>query len=150
MAILLAEFVPVLTLQQLVVIGTLFAFVVVAGGVIVMRQTMPRPGPRLPGRRSRRCCPTPRSSRRLWLMVNLQVLTWLWFVLWMAFGLLVYLVYGRRNSLLAGDGLRRSPAVIASDTGPGPAPALEASLGHSRRRRAHSAGTPWCGRGRGR
>jgi APA family basic amino acid/polyamine antiporter len=37
----------------------------------------------------------------LWLMVNLRLLTWAWFALWMAFGLLVYLVYGRRNSLLA-------------------------------------------------
>ncbi|HEX4812685.1 MAG TPA: amino acid permease C-terminal domain-containing protein [Nonomuraea sp.] len=34
-------------------------------------------------------------------MVNLRLLTWAWFTLWMAFGLLVYLVYGRRHSLLA-------------------------------------------------
>jgi APA family basic amino acid/polyamine antiporter len=40
----------------------------------------------------------------LWLMVNLRLLTWAWFALWMAFGLVVYLVYGRRHSLLAQGG----------------------------------------------
>ena len=40
-AILLAELVPVLTLEQFVVIGTLFAFMFVAAGVIAMRESMP-------------------------------------------------------------------------------------------------------------
>ncbi|WP_433435961.1 APC family permease [Nonomuraea sp. CA-141351] len=99
-AIVLAEFVPVLTMQELVVIGTLFAFAFVAAGVIVMRRRMPYLergfavplSPLLPGLS---------LVATLWLMVNLRVLTWAWFALWMAFGLLVYLVYGRRHSLLA-------------------------------------------------
>ena len=99
-AILLAEFVPVLTLQQLVVIGTLFAFMFVAAGVIVMRRRMPHLDrgfsvPLSP------FLPALSLLATLWLLVNLQVLTWVWFALWMAFGLLVYLLYGRRHSLLA-------------------------------------------------
>ncbi|MEV0353038.1 amino acid permease [Nonomuraea sp. NPDC050680] len=99
-AILLAELVPVFTLQQLVVIGTLFAFMFVAAGVIVMRRRMPHldRGFRVP---LSPLLPALSLVATLWLMVNLQVLTWAWFALWMAFGLLVYLGYGRRHSLLA-------------------------------------------------
>jgi APA family basic amino acid/polyamine antiporter len=99
-AIVLAEFVPVLTMQQLVVIGTLFAFAFVAAGVIVMRRRMPHleRGFRVP---LSPLLPALSLVATLWLMVNLRVLTWAWFALWMAFGLLVYLVYGRRHSLLA-------------------------------------------------
>ncbi|UBU13423.1 APC family permease [Nonomuraea gerenzanensis] len=99
-AIVLAEFVPVLTMQQLVVIGTLFAFAFVAAGVIVMRRRMPHleRGFRVP---LSPLLPALSLVATLWLMVNLRVLTWAWFALWMAFGLLVYLGYGRRHSLLA-------------------------------------------------
>jgi APA family basic amino acid/polyamine antiporter len=99
-AILLAEFAPVFTLEQLVVMGALFAFLFVAAGVIVMRRRMPGlyrgfSVPLSP------VVPALSLLATLWLMVNLHVLTWLWFGLWMAFGLLVYLVYGRRHALLA-------------------------------------------------
>ncbi|MFF5111241.1 APC family permease [Streptosporangium sp. NPDC000509] len=99
-AILLAELVDVLTLEPLVVIGALFVFIVVAGGVIRMRQTMPElprgfRTPLSPG------LPIATILACLWLMVNLQLITWLYFIIWMAFGVLVYLVYGRRNSVLA-------------------------------------------------
>ncbi|SEG78682.1 basic amino acid/polyamine antiporter, APA family [Nonomuraea solani] len=99
-AIVLAEFVPVLTMQELVVIGTLFAFAFVAAGVIVMRRRMPylERGFRVP---LSPLLPGLSMVATLWLMVNLRVLTWAWFALWMAFGLLVYLLYGRRHSLLA-------------------------------------------------
>ncbi|NUR93597.1 MAG: amino acid permease [Nonomuraea sp.] len=99
-AIVLAEFVPVLTMQELVVIGTLFAFLFVAAGVIVMRRRMPHleRGFRVP---LSPLLPALSLVATLWLMLNLRVLTWAWFILWMAFGLLVYLLYGRRHSLLA-------------------------------------------------
>ncbi|WP_336209270.1 APC family permease [Nonomuraea sp. LPB2021202275-12-8] len=105
-AIVLAVFVPVLTMQELVVMGTLFAFLFVAAGVIVMRRTMPdlERGFRVP---LSPVLPVASLIATLWLMVNLQTLTWAWFALWMAFGLLVYLVYGRRHSLLAAD--QRAP-----------------------------------------
>ncbi|WP_246063393.1 APC family permease [Nonomuraea longispora] len=99
-AILLAEFVPVLTMQEFVVIGALFAFLFVSAGVIVMRRRMPglERGFRVP---LSPVLPALSLVATLWLMVNLRVQTWAWFVLWMAFGLLVYLVYGRRHSVLA-------------------------------------------------
>ncbi|WP_406673874.1 amino acid permease [Nonomuraea sp. N2-4H] len=99
-AIVLAEFVPVVPLRELVVMGTLFAFAFVAAGVIVMRRRMPdlERGFRVP---LAPLLPALSLFATLWLMVNLRLLTWAWFVLWMVFGLLVYLVYGRRNSLLA-------------------------------------------------
>lgn len=102
-AILLAEFVPVLTMQELVVMGTLFAFMFVSAGVIVMRRTMPHleRGFRVP---FSPLVPILSLLVTFWLMVNLQVLTWAWFALWMAFGVLVYLAYGRRRSLLANPG----------------------------------------------
>ncbi|MFG3442892.1 APC family permease [Nonomuraea sp. NPDC047897] len=98
--ILLAVFAPVFTLEQLVVMGALFAFVFVAAGVIVMRRRMPHlergfSVPLSP------VLPALSLLATLWLMVNLHVITWVWFALWMAFGLLVYLGYGRRHSLLA-------------------------------------------------
>ncbi|TMR29982.1 amino acid permease [Nonomuraea zeae] len=99
-AVVLAELVPVLMMQELVVIGTLFAFLFVAAGVIVMRRRMPHleRGFRVP---LSPLLPALSLVATLWLMVNLRVLTWAWFVLWMGFGLAVYLVYGRRHSLLA-------------------------------------------------
>jgi APA family basic amino acid/polyamine antiporter len=99
-AVVLAEFVPVLTMQELVVIGTLFAFLFVAAGVIVMRRRMPHleRGFRVP---LSPLLPALSLVATLWLMLNLRVLTWAWFTLWMAFGLLVYLLYGRRHSHLA-------------------------------------------------
>lgn len=99
-AIVLAEFVPVLTLEQAVVIGTLFAFVFVAAGVIAMRRSMPD----LPrGFRAPLSPAVPMLSiaASLWLMINLQVVTWVWFASWMLIGLSIYLAYGRRNSMLS-------------------------------------------------
>ncbi|MFF4415969.1 APC family permease [Streptosporangium sp. NPDC001559] len=102
-AILMAEFVPVLTLEPLVVIGTLFVFVAVAAGVLRMRRTMPDlpRGFRVP---FSPFVPVASIAACLWLLVNLQIITWLYFAAWMAVGLLVYLLYGRHNSVLAGNG----------------------------------------------
>jgi len=36
----------------------------------------------------------------LWLMLNLTVLTWLRFLVWMIAGIVVYFAYGRGRSLL--------------------------------------------------
>ncbi|MEV5412071.1 amino acid permease [Thermopolyspora sp. NPDC052614] len=107
-ALVLAETVPVLALEQLVVIGTMFAFLFVSAGVIAMGQTMPD----LP--RSFRAplypvVPALSVAATLWLMLNLQVLTWLAFAAWMAVGLLVYVVYGRRHSMLAPGAYERRP-----------------------------------------
>jgi APA family basic amino acid/polyamine antiporter len=44
----------------------------------------------------------------LWLMINLTAITWVRFLVWMALGVVVYFLYGKRHSLVqrrAGDGL---------------------------------------------
>jgi APA family basic amino acid/polyamine antiporter len=43
----------------------------------------------------------------LWLMLNLSVGTWIRFLVWLAIGLVIYLVYGARKSRLReGDRVR--------------------------------------------
>jgi basic amino acid/polyamine antiporter, APA family len=37
----------------------------------------------------------------LWLMLNLTGLTWIRFGIWMAIGVVIYFLYGRRHSVLA-------------------------------------------------
>ncbi|MCG5431617.1 amino acid permease [Mycobacterium sp. MYCO198283] len=91
---------PIKRLEEMVNIGTLFAFVLVSAGVIVLRRSRPdlERGfraplvPVLPILSIVACC---------WLMLNLTGLTWIRFGGWMALGLIVYLVYGRRHSALA-------------------------------------------------
>ncbi|MCO5966984.1 amino acid permease [Actinoallomurus soli] len=91
--------VSVLTLQQMIVIGTLFAFLFVSAGVPVLRRArpdLPR-GFRVPGVP---VTPVLAIAAVGWLMLNLRLRTWEYFGLWMAFGLGVYLLYGRTNSRL--------------------------------------------------
>jgi APA family basic amino acid/polyamine antiporter len=98
---LFAGFVPLTEIAELVNIGTLAAFALVCGGVVVMRYR--EPGMHRPFR-------TPASPlvpvlgvlSCLWLMSNLPLVTWLRFVIWMAAGLVVYFWYARHHSLLAG------------------------------------------------
>lgn len=107
-ALLLAETVRVLTLQQLVVIGALFAYLFVAAGVIVMRQTMPGLpcGFRVP---LFPLVPMLSIACSLWLMFNLMVTTWVYFIIWMAIGVGVYFLYGRYRSTLAPPVMSRVP-----------------------------------------
>ena len=87
------------TFADLANIGTLFAFIVVSAGVLVLRKTQPD---------------RPRSFRVPWcpvmpvisivfclvLMLALPLLTWLRFVIWLVVGLVIYTMFGRRNSVL--------------------------------------------------
>ena len=80
-------------------IGTLFAFVLVSAGVIVLRRIEPdRPRPfRAPW------VPfTPLLSivTCLYLMLQLPVLTWVRFGIWLLIGLGIYFAYGMRHSRL--------------------------------------------------
>lgn len=88
-------------LAELVNIGTLFAFIVVAIGVVVLRRTRPD----LP--RSFRTpwvpwVPLVSVLATFWLMLNLPAETWLRFAIWMALGFVVYFAYGHRHSRLRG------------------------------------------------
>ncbi len=88
------------TLVHLVSIGTLFAFVLVSLGVVVLRRTRPD----LP-----RAFRTPAvwfvavasALLCLYLMLNLTGGTWVRFLVWMAIGIVFYAVYGRTHSRLA-------------------------------------------------
>ncbi|MEX3647598.1 amino acid permease, partial [Mycolicibacterium porcinum] len=91
---------PMGRLEEMVNIGTLFAFVLVSAGVIVLRRTRPdlRRGFRVPWVP---VLPIAAILACLWLMLNLTGLTWIRFLLWMVIGMVVYLAYGRRHSVLA-------------------------------------------------
>ncbi len=95
----IAGFVDLTTLANLVSIGTLFAFVLVSIGVVVLRRTRPD----LP--RAFRTPAAPLVATLsvvlcVYLMLNLTGETWIRFVVWMAIGLVVYFTYGYRRSRL--------------------------------------------------
>ena len=86
-------------LGELVSIGTLFAFVIVSIGVIVLRRTRPdleRPfkTPLVPA------LPIASAVVSLALMAALPWSTWERLIVWMALGLVVYFAYGRTHSKL--------------------------------------------------
>jgi APA family basic amino acid/polyamine antiporter len=90
---------PMSKLEEMVNVGTLFAFVLVSAGVIILRRTRPDlnrgfRAPFVPG------LPILSILACLWLMLNLTALTWIRFVIWMALGLAVYAFYGYRRSVL--------------------------------------------------
>ncbi|HEY0360470.1 MAG TPA: amino acid permease, partial [Mycobacteriales bacterium] len=96
----LAGFVPLGTLANLVSIGTLFAFVLVSGAVLVLRRT--RPDMHRPFRTPfSPVVPVLSVLACLYLMANLSIETWIRFAIWMVLGLLVYASYGRRHARLA-------------------------------------------------
>ncbi|GAA2963650.1 APC family permease [Actinokineospora diospyrosa] len=86
-------------LEEMVNVGTLFAFILVSAGVIVLRKTRPDL------KRSFRVpwvplVPILAIIACVWLMLNLTVLTWLRFLAWMVLGVVVYFAYSRRKSLV--------------------------------------------------
>ncbi|MFF4572836.1 amino acid permease [Streptomyces sp. NPDC001410] len=95
----IAGFTSLSELAELVNIGTLFAFVVVAVGVVVLRRTRPDlhrafRTPWVP------FIPILSVAATLWLMLNLPAETWLRFAIWMVIGCFVYFLYGRSHSRL--------------------------------------------------
>jgi APA family basic amino acid/polyamine antiporter len=92
-----AAFAPIGWVLELTNIGTLFAFVLVALGVIVLRRSEPdRPRPfRTPWVP---VLPLISVAFCLYLMLNLPLLTWLRFGLWMVIGAAIYFLYSVRHS----------------------------------------------------
>ena len=99
MAAAVAGLFPIGLLGQLVSIGTLFAFVIVCGGVLVLRYQrpdIPRPfrTPLVP------FVPIMGVLVCGYLMWALPRDTWLRLIIWMALGISIYFLYGRRHSRL--------------------------------------------------
>jgi len=95
-----AAFAHIAEVVELTNIGTLFAFILVSAGVILLRRAEPdRPRPfRVP---LVPWVPILSIVSCFYLMVQLPWLTWARFALWLALGLLIYFFYGIRNSRLA-------------------------------------------------
>ena len=96
----IAGFIPLGELAELVNIGTLAAFVMVCIGVIVMRRThpdMPRPfvlpgSPLIPVLGALSCGA---------LMIFLPVITWWRFLIWLIIGMVIFFMYSVKHSQLA-------------------------------------------------
>jgi APA family basic amino acid/polyamine antiporter len=109
----LAALVPLSEIVKLVNIGTLFAFVLVNIGVIVLRRTRPdmeRPF-RVP---FSPVFPLIGILMCLYLMKDLPGTTWIRFVVWLLVGLLIYFFYSRHHSRLR---VRQADADAGRDAG---------------------------------
>ncbi len=113
---LFAAFVPARVVGEMTSIGTLFAFILVCIGILVMRKKMPD----LP-----RAFKTPMVPlvpilgiiTCLFMMVFLPMDTWIRLLLWMLIGLDIYLAYGAKNSHLGDGTLERRGMRLARITG---------------------------------
>jgi APA family basic amino acid/polyamine antiporter len=96
---ILTGFLPIGALLHLTNIGTLFAFVIVCGSVLIMRRTNPE------AERPFRCpfvpvVPILGIATCLLLMFSLPAANWWRLIGWLALGLVIYFTYGRHHSLL--------------------------------------------------
>jgi APA family basic amino acid/polyamine antiporter len=100
-----AAFANINEVVDLTNIGTLFAFLLVSAGILVLRAKEPdRPRafrtPFVP------LVPLLSIGFCLFLMVQLPLITWIRFGLWLALGLVIYFLYGYRRSRLRGAAAR--------------------------------------------
>jgi APA family basic amino acid/polyamine antiporter len=113
---LFAAFVPGRIVGEMTSIGTLFAFILVSAGVLVMRYKMPD---------------APRAFRVplvpyipilgilvcLFMMVFLPFDTWIRLLVWMLIGLDVYAAYGLKKSVLNAENKQMKDKTILSISG---------------------------------
>ncbi|RZT38670.1 amino acid permease [Cupriavidus agavae] len=99
----IAGFVPLNVLAELINIGTLAAFTLISIATLVLRRTQPD----LP--RAFRCPGVPvvpllAVAFCVFLMLHLQMLTWIAFIVWLLLGMAIYFLYSRRNAVLHNHG----------------------------------------------
>ena len=107
-AALVSGFFPINLLGELVSIGTLFAFVVVSAGILMLRYKrpeLPRPfkTPLVP------LVPILGIAVCGYLMYNLPVDTWYRLLAWLVLGVVIYMVYGRTHSRVGNPHLNLDP-----------------------------------------
>lgn len=98
---LFAAFVPARVVGEMTSIGTLFAFILVCLGVIVMRRTMPD-APRAFKTPLVPLVPILGVGVCLFMMVFLPLDTWIRLIVWMMIGFDLYIFYGMKHSILNG------------------------------------------------
>jgi APA family basic amino acid/polyamine antiporter len=96
---LFAAFVPARVVGEMTSIGTLFAFILVCLGVLVMRNKMPE-APRAFRTPLVPLVPILGVAVCLFMMVFLPLDTWIRLIVWMMIGFDIYLYYGMKNSVL--------------------------------------------------
>ena len=96
---LFAAFVPARVVGEMTSIGTLFAFILVCVGVMVMRSKMPE-APRAFRTPLVPLVPILGIFTCLFMMVFLPLDTWIRLIVWMMIGFDLYLYYGMKNSHL--------------------------------------------------
>jgi APA family basic amino acid/polyamine antiporter len=104
----MAALLPLTEIAKLVNIGTLFAFLIVNIGVIILRRAQPEleRGFRVP---FVPVFPLIGAALCIYLMTRLELVTWLRFGGWLLLGLVIYAVYGRTHSRLQrGEGADES------------------------------------------
>jgi APA family basic amino acid/polyamine antiporter len=119
----LAGFLPIDALLHLTNIGTLFAFIIVCGAVLIMRRTNPQ------ATRPFRCpfvpvVPILGIALCFLLMLALPASNWWRLIAWLALGLVIYFLYGRHHSVL-GQELRGALPRHIADHGASPGGSLK-------------------------
>jgi APA family basic amino acid/polyamine antiporter len=95
----LAALVPLTEIIKLVNVGTLFAFILVNIGVVILRRT--NPGMERPFRVPfSPVFPIIGVGLCVYLMTKLPGETWIRFVFWLLVGFVIYFTYGRKHSRL--------------------------------------------------
>jgi APA family basic amino acid/polyamine antiporter len=113
---LFAAFVPARVVGEMTSIGTLFAFILVCVGVIVLRKAQPDlprafKTPLVP------LIPLLGVATCLFMMVFLPADTWIRLIVWMLIGFDIYLFYGAKYSILGDGTTNRKGTKIANITG---------------------------------
>jgi APA family basic amino acid/polyamine antiporter len=96
---LFAAFVPARVVGEMTSIGTLFAFILVCIGVLIMRKKMPE-APRAFRTPLVPFVPIAGVAVCLFMMVFLPLDTWIRLIVWMMIGFDFYLFYGMKNSIM--------------------------------------------------